>query len=238
MEIFSAPVQNQGLLLLETTSKHEAAPASLGMQKTQYDMALEQFQRAADIMKLDPNVQEILRKPRRILSVNFPVRMDDGRILLYQGFRSQHNNALGPYKGGIRFHPNVTIDEVKALSMWMTWKCAVAGIPFGGAKGGVTVNPKSLSRAELERLSRSFFSLISEIVGPFRDIAAPDVYTDSQTMAWFMDEYSKNDRNNPFAVVTGKPLIIGGSLGRDSATGRGVSVSVEEAARNLKMDLK
>ncbi|TMI23861.1 Glu/Leu/Phe/Val dehydrogenase [Candidatus Bathyarchaeota archaeon] len=208
------------------------------MQKTQYDMALEQFQRAADIMKLDPNVQEILRKPRRILSVNFPVRMDDGRILLYQGFRSQHNNALGPYKGGIRFHPNVTIDEVKALSMWMTWKCAVAGIPFGGAKGGVTVNPKSLSRAELERLSRSFFSLISEIVGPFRDIAAPDVYTDSQTMAWFMDEYSKNDRNNPFAVVTGKPLIIGGSLGRDSATGRGVSVTVEEAARHLKMDLK
>ena len=211
---------------------------SMGMQKTQYDMALEQFQRAADIMKLDPNVQEILRKPRRILSVNFPVKMDDGRILLYQGFRSQHNNALGPYKGGIRFHPNVTIDEVKALSMWMTWKCAVAGIPFGGAKGGVTVNPKGLSRAELEKLSRSFFSLISEIVGPFRDIPAPDVYTDSQTMAWFMDEYSKNDRNNPFAVVTGKPLIIGGSLGRDSATGRGVSVTVEEAARHLKMDLK
>src|SRR2546427_355469 len=210
----------------------------MGMQKTQYDMALEQFQKAADIMKLDPNVQEILRKPRRILSINFPVKMDDGRILLYQGFRSQHNNALGPYKGGIRFHPNVTIDEVKALSMWMTWKCAVAGIPFGGAKGGVTVNPKQLSHSELERLSRSFFSLISEIVGPFRDIPAPDVYTDSQTMAWFMDEYSKNERNNPFAVVTGKPLIIGGSLGRDSATGRGVSINVEEAARHLKMDLK
>ncbi len=225
-------------MLLETTSKHEAAPASMGIQKNQYDMALEQFQRAADLMKLDPNVQEILRKPRRILSINFPVKMDDGRILLYQGFRSQHNNALGPYKGGIRFHPNVTIDEVKALSMWMTWKCAVAGIPFGGAKGGVTVNPKTLSHAELERLSRSFFSLISEIVGPFRDIPAPDVYTDSQTMAWFMDEYSKNDRNNPFAVVTGKPLIIGGSLGRDSATGRGVSVNIEEAARHMKIDLK
>jgi glutamate dehydrogenase len=224
--------------LLETTSKHEAAPASMGMQKTQYDMALEQFQKAADIMKLDANVQEILRKPRRILSINFPVKMDDGRILLYQGFRSQHNNALGPYKGGIRFHPNVTIDEVKALSMWMTWKCATAGIPFGGAKGGVTVNPKQLSRSELERLSRSFFSLISEIVGPFRDIPAPDVYTDSQTMAWFMDEYSKNERNNPFAVVTGKPLIIGGSLGRDTATSRGLALSVEEAARHLKMDLK
>ncbi len=210
----------------------------MGMQKTQYDMALEQFQRAADLMKLDANVQEILRKPRRILSINFPVKMDDGRIILYQGFRSQHNNALGPYKGGIRFHPNVTIDEVKALSMWMTWKCAVAGIPFGGAKGGVTVNPKTLSHAELERLSRSFFSLISEIVGPFRDIPAPDVYTDSQIMAWFMDEYSKTERNNSFAVVTGKPLIIGGSLGRDSATGRGVSVNVEEAARHLKIDLK
>src|SRR5437773_1902806 len=239
MEIFPGRASNlEDCLLLETTSKHEAAPMSMGMQKTQYDMALEQFQRAADIMKLDPNVQEILRKPRRILSVNFPVKMDDGRILLYQGFRSQHNNALGPYKGGIRFHPNVTIDEVKALSMWMTWKCAVAGIPFGRGKGGVTVKPKGLSRAELEKLSRSFFSLISEIVGPFRDIPAPDVYTDSQTMAWFMDEYSKNDRNNPFAVVTGKPLIIGGSLGRDSATGRGVSVTVEEAARHLKMDLK
>ncbi len=224
--------------MLETTSKHEAAPSSLGMQKTQYDIAVEQFQRAADLMKLDQNVQEILRKPRRILSINFPVKMDDGRILLYQGFRSQHNNALGPYKGGIRYHPNVTIEEVKALSMWMTWKCAVAGIPFGGAKGGVTVNPKLLSKHELERLSRTFFSLISEIVGPFRDIPAPDVYTDSQTMAWFMDEYSKLDRNNANAVVTGKPLIIGGSLGRDSATGKGVAVTVEEAARHLKIDLK
>ena len=224
--------------MLETASKHEAAPASLGMQKTQYDIAVEQFQKAADLMKLDQNVQEILRRPRRILSINFPVKMDDGKILLYQGFRSQHNNALGPYKGGIRFHPNVTIDEVKALSMWMTWKCAVAGIPFGGAKGGVTVNPKLLSKHELERLSRTFFSLISEIVGPFRDIPAPDVYTDSQTMAWFMDEYSKIDRNNANAVVTGKPLIIGGSLGRDTATGKGVAVSVQEAARHLKIDLK
>ena len=208
------------------------------MQKTQYDIAVEQFQRAANVMKLDADVQEILRKPRRILSINFPVKMDDGRILLYQGFRCQHNNALGPYKGGIRFHPNVTIEEVKALSMWMTWKCAVAGVPFGGAKGGVTVNPKQLSRDELERLSRSFFSIISEIVGPYRDIPAPDVYTDSQTMAWFMDEYSKFEKNNAFAVVTGKPIIIGGSLGRDAATGRGVAVTIEEAARHLKMDLK
>jgi len=232
------PASKKAFRVLETASKFEGAPQSMGMQKTQYDIAVEQFQRAADIMKLDPNVQEILRKPRRILSVNFPVKMDDGRLLLYQGFRSQHNNALGPYKGGVRFHPNVTIDEVKALSMWMTWKCAVAGIPFGGAKGGVTVNPKQLSQSELEKLSRSFFSLISEIVGPYRDIPAPDVYTDSQTMAWFMDEYSKGEKNNAFAVVTGKPLIIGGSLGRDSATGRGVAITVEEAARHLKLNLK
>src|SRR5215831_7653040 len=226
--------------MLETTSKHEAAPGGMGMQKTQYDMAVEQFQRAADIMKVDANTQEVLRKPRRILSVNFPVRMDDGRIVLYQGFRSQHNNALGPYKGGIRFHPGVTIDEVKALSMWMTWKCAVAGIPFGGAKGGVTVDPKHLSHGELERLSRSFFSMISEIVGPFRDVPAPDVYTDSQTMAWFMDEYSRHENNNinSHAVVTGKPIILGGSLGRDSATGKGVAVTIGEAAKRLKMDLK
>jgi glutamate dehydrogenase/leucine dehydrogenase len=225
-------------LMLETISKHETSPMGMGMQKTQYDMAVEQFKRAADIMKLDANIQEILRKPRRILSVNFPVKMDDGKILLYSGFRSQHNNALGPYKGGIRYHPNVTIDEVMALSMWMTWKCAVAGIPFGGGKGGVTVNPKALSKGELERLSRTFFSMISEIVGPFRDVPAPDVYTDGQTMAWFMDEYSKREHLNPFAVVTGKPLIIGGSLGRDSATARGVVISVEEAVRHLKMNLK
>ncbi|OLC86128.1 MAG: glutamate dehydrogenase, partial [Thaumarchaeota archaeon 13_1_40CM_3_50_5] len=224
--------------VLETTSKHEAAPGGMGMQKTQYDMAVEQFQRAADIMRLDADTQEILRKPRRILSVNFPVKMDDGRIQLYQGFRSQHNNALGPYKGGIRYHPGVTIDEVKALSMWMTWKCAVAGIPFGGAKGGVTVDTKHLSKGENERLSRSFFSMIMEIVGPYRDIPAPDVYTDSQTMAWFMDEYSRFEKNNSIAVVTGKPIIIGGSLGRDAATGRGVSVTVREAAKQLKMDLK
>ncbi len=226
--------------MLETTSKHEAAPGGMGMQKTQYDMAVEQFQRAADIMKVDANTQEVLRKPRRILSVNFPVRMDDGRIMLYQGFRSQHNNALGPYKGGVRFHPGVTIEEVKALSMWMTWKCAVAGIPFGGAKGGVTVDPKHLSHGELERLSRSFFSMISEIVGPYRDIPAPDVYTDSQTMAWFMDEYSRHENNNinSHAVVTGKPIILGGSLGRDSATGKGVAVTIGEAAKRLKMDLK
>lgn len=180
---------------------------------------------------------EVLRKPRRVLSVNFPVKMDDGRLQMFQGFRSQHNNALGPYKGGIRFHPNVTIEEVKALSMWMTWKCAIVGIPFGGGKGGVTVDPKKLSRTELERLSRTYFSMIAEIVGPLRDIPAPDVYTDSQTMAWFMDEYSRLVGYNAFGVVTGKPIIIGGSLGRETATARGLAFVVAEAVKKMGIDI-
>ncbi len=224
--------------MTEVVSKHEATPRGLGEGENQYDIAVEQFERAADVIDLEPNIREVLRKPRRILSVNFPVRMDDGKIISFQGFRCQHNNALGPYKGGVRFHPGVTIEEVKALSMWMTWKCAVAGIPFGGAKGGVCVNPKELSHGELERLSRAFFSMISDIVGPERDIAAPDVYTDSQTMAWFMDEYSKHEKRNVFAVVTGKPIIIGGSLGRDTATGRGLSFVVAKAAEKLGMKLE
>ncbi len=224
--------------MTEVVSKHEATPGGLREGKNQYDVAVEQFERAADVIDLEPNIREVLRKPRRILSVNFPVRMDDGKIISFQGFRCQHNNALGPYKGGVRFHPGVTIEEVKALSMWMTWKCAVAGIPFGGAKGGVCVNPKELSHRELERLSRAFFSMISDIVGPERDIAAPDVYTNSQTMAWFMDEYSKHEKRNMFAVVTGKPIIIGGSLGRDTATGRGLSFVVAKAAEKLGMKLE
>jgi glutamate dehydrogenase/leucine dehydrogenase len=205
--------------------------------RTQYDIAVEQVERAARIIDLNSNLLEVIRKPRRILSANFPVKMDDGRIVMFQGFRCQHNNALGPYKGGIRYHPNVTIEEVKALSMWMTWKCAIAGIPFGGAKGGVTVDPKKLSRGELERLSRSYFSLIAEIIGPLRDIPAPDVYTDSQTMAWFMDEYSRHVGYNAFAVVTGKPLSIGGSLGRETATARGLAFVVAEAVKKFDMDL-
>lgn len=222
--------------MTEIVARHEAI--SYGKEtRTQYDIAVEQLERAAKLIELDENIVEILRKPRRILSVNFPVRMDNGRMMLFTGFRSQHNNALGPYKGGVRYHPNVTIDEVKALSMWMTWKCAVAGLPFGGSKGGVTVDPKRLSKSELERLSRAYFALISEILGPERDIPAPDVYTDSQIMAWFMDEYSKIVGHNEFAIVTGKPLLIGGSLGRDTATARGLAFVAEEAAKKLKIDL-
>jgi len=222
--------------MTEIVARHEAV--AYGKEtRTQYDIAVEQLERAAKVIDLDENIVEILRKPRRVLTVNFPVRMDSGKIMVFQGFRSQHNNALGPYKGGIRYHPNVTIDEVKALSMWMTWKCAIAGIPFGGGKGGVTVDPKKLSRGELERLSRAYFGLIAEIVSPDRDIPAPDVYTDSQVMAWFMDEYSKIVGHSAFGVVTGKPLLIGGSLGRDTATARGLAFVVEEAAKKMKIDL-
>lgn len=221
----------------EVVAKHEAAPQGPGIERSQYLVAVEQFERAARLLNLDGNTSSILRKPRRILSVNFPVRMDDGSIRLFEGYRCQHNNALGPYKGGIRYHPNLTIDEVKALSMWMTWKCAIAGIPFGGAKGGVIVNPRDLSRGELERVSRTFFSMISEIVGPHRDIPAPDVYTDSQTMAWFLDEFSKVHHESSFGVVTGKLVLIGGSLGRETATSRGVATATVEAAKMRGIDL-
>ncbi len=210
---------------------------TLTSEKNQFDIALEQFDRAADLMELDSNSREILRKPQKVLSVSIPVRMDDGSIQVFDGFRSQHNNARGPYKGGIRYHPQVTIHEVKALSMWMTWKCAVSDIPLGGGKGGITLNPKKLSKGELERLSRGFFTAISDIVGPEKDIPAPDVYTDPQTMAWFMDEFSKIRRYNAYGVVTGKPLNVGGSLGRGTATARGLVFIVEEAAKVLNMDL-
>ncbi len=206
-------------------------------EKNQFDIAVEQFDRAADIMQLDGNSREILRKPQRILSVSIPVRMDGGSIQVFSGYRCQHNNARGPYKGGIRYHPQVTIHEVKALAMWMTWKCAVADIPYGGGKGGITVNPRELSNGELERLSRGFFRAISDIVGPEKDIPAPDVYTNPQTMAWFMDEFSKISRHNTFGVVTGKPLNIGGSQGRGTATARGLVFTVEEAAKILNIDL-
>ena len=188
----------------EVITKHEGAPLGLGIERSQYQMAVMQFDRAAKLLNLDHNTIEILRKPRRILSVNFPVKMDDGHIRLFEGLRSQHNNALGPYKGGIRYHPKVSIEEVKALSMWMTWKCAIAGVPFGGAKGGIIVNPIDLSIGEKERMSRRYFSIISDIIGPHRDIPAPDISTDSQTMAWFVDEYSKIPEYKVCAVKIAK----------------------------------
>lgn len=203
-----------------------------------YDVAVKQLERAAKVMNLDPSAVEILKYPRRVLTVAIPVKMDDGTVKVFTGYRSQHNDALGPFKGGVRYHPNVTLDEVKALSMWMTWKCAVAGLPYGGAKGGVVVDPHKLSAGELERLSRGYFEAISMIVGPYQDIPAPDVYTNAQVMAWFMDQYSRLRGFNSFGVVTGKPLVVGGSVGRDTATARGLSFVVEEAAKKLGLRLK
>lgn len=207
------------------------------LEKNQFEIAVEQFDRAAELMNLDKNSRAILRKPQKILCVSIPVKMDDGSVQVFDGFRCQHNNARGQYKGGIRYHPQVTIHEVKALAMWMTWKCAVADIPYGGGKGGITIAPQQLSNGELERLSRGFFAAISDIVGPEKDVPAPDVYTTPQIMAWFMDEFSKIKRYNAFGVVTGKPLNIGGSLGRGTATARGLVFTLEEAAKKLNLGL-
>ncbi|MGQ4892321.1 MAG: Glu/Leu/Phe/Val family dehydrogenase [Candidatus Njordarchaeia archaeon] len=176
-------------------------------------------------------VFERLSVPERILEVAIPVKMDDGSLKVFKGFRSQHNSARGPYKGGVRFHPNVTKDEVIALSMWMTFKCALADIPYGGGKGGVIVDPHKLSQRELEQLSRNYFRAISPIVSPDIDIPAPDVYTNPQTMAWFFDEYSKYAGYNAFGVVTAKPLELFGSLGRIYSTGYGTAVAAREAAK-------
>ena len=180
-----------------------------------------------------------MANPKRVLTVSLPVKMDTGEIHVFTGFRSQHNDARGPYKGGIRYHPQVTIDEVKALSMWMTWKCAVADIPYGGGKGGIICNPKEMSDGELERMTRRYAYAIADIIGPHTDIPAPDVYTGGKEMAWIMDTYSalKGNYVQP-ELITGKPIAIGGSLGRNEATGRGLSFTVREAVKKLKINIK
>jgi len=189
---------------------------------TVWDQALAQLDQAARIMNLDPNVLEVLRSPKRTLIVSVPIRMDDGTVRTFTGYRVHHNTSRGPSKGGIRYHPSVSLEEIKALAMWMTWKCAVVGIPYGGAKGGVVVNPKDLSARELEALTRRYASEILPLIGPERDIPAPDVGTDEQIMAWIMDTYSMNSGYSVPGVVTGKPLSVGGSAGRRTATARGV----------------
>ncbi len=200
--------------------------------------AVAQFDAAADLLNLDPELRAILRIPKRELTVNFPVRMDDGSVQVFTGYRVQHNINRGPAKGGIRYDANVSIDEVRALAMWMTWKCSVVNIPFGGAKGGVIVDPRKLSRAELERLTRRYATEIASIIGPESDIPAPDVNTNPQIMAWIMDTYSMHKGYSVPAVVTGKPLSIGGSEGRMEATGRGVSVVTREACHVLGIPLE
>ena len=196
-----------------------------------------QLDAAASLLDLEPNIHTILREPMLELHVSIPVRMDDGKARVFRGFRVQHNNARGPCKGGIRFHPDETIDTIRALSAWMTWKCAVVDIPFGGGKGGVICNPKEMSNGELERLSRGYIDAIWGFIGPERDIPAPDVYTNPQIMAWMMDEYSKLRGCYTPGVITGKPLALGGSLGRGDATARGGVCTIIEAARHLDIDL-
>ena len=210
----------------------QAAPAI-----NAWEVAQHQFDLAAERLDLDPGLRAVLREPRRELTVHFPVHMDDGTVKVFTGYRVQHNLGRGPAKGGIRYHQDVTLDEVRALAMWMTWKCAVVGIPYGGGKGGVTVDPKKLSKKELEGLSRRYFTEISVLIGPERDIPAPDVNTTPQIMAWFMDTYSMHVGYTVPGVVTGKPISLGGSEGRNEATARGCVFTVVDAAAHLGMDL-
>jgi glutamate dehydrogenase (NAD(P)+) len=203
-----------------------------------YELALQNFDLAADALELSNDIREMIKYPERELTVTVPVRMDTGRIRRFQGFRVQHNTARGPAKGGIRYHPNVNIDEVRALATWMTWKCSVVNIPFGGAKGGVTCNPKELSQTEIEHISRRYASAILPLIGPGQDIPAPDVYTNPQIMAWIMDTYSMNKGYPVHGVVTGKPVCLGGSLGRSEATGRGVFCTILSACEHMRLPVK
>ncbi len=203
-----------------------------------WEVAGEQFSIAADKLHLDPNMRAILGECQRELIVHFPVRMADGVVKVFTGYRVQHNVSRGPGKGGIRYHPSVSLNEIKALAMWMTWKCAVVGIPYGGAKGGVICDPKGMSSQQLETLTRRYATEIMLLIGPERDIPAPDVGTNAQTMAWIMDTYSMHHGYTAPAVVTGKPISIGGSEGRNEATARGAVYTIIEAGKHLGMDLE
>ena len=203
-----------------------------------YRIAQIQFDIAAEYLKLDQGLRQILRTPKRVLEVSIPTKMDNGQVKVFSGYRVQHNVARGPAKGGIRYHPAVTLDEVKALAAWMTWKTATVNIPYGGGKGGVICDPKRMTKPELERMTRRYTSEILPVIGPEQDIPAPDMYTDSQTMAWIMDTYSMTKGYSTLGVVTGKPLSIGGSEGRNEATARGCLVAVEEACRVKKMSVR
>jgi glutamate dehydrogenase/leucine dehydrogenase len=210
----------------------------MGREQTALSVACEQLCIATEKLGLESEIREMLRHPKRSLIVSINVKMDDGGIGVFTGCRVQHWDARGPFKGGIRYHPNVTFDEVTALAMWMTWKCAVVDIPYGGAKGGVCCNPKEMSKGELERLTRRYTSLLLDFIGPYRDVPAPDVYTDAQTMAWIMDTYSQFKGYSVPECVTGKPLSIGGSEGREEATSRGVVICAREAAKRIDLKLR
>src|SRR5437870_4383994 len=202
-----------------------------------FESMMSRFDRAAQLLNLDPDLYAVMRVPNRELKVYIPTRMDSGRIQVFEGFRVQHNFARGPAKGGIRFSPHVNIDEVRALAAWMTMKCAVVNIPFGGAKGGVICDPAKLSERELEKITRRYTSEIMDLLGPEKDVPAPDMNTNEQVMAWIMDTFSMHARQTVTSVVTGKPMSLGGSKGRREATGRGIMIVIQQAARLLNMTL-
>lgn len=222
---------------MKTTEKNSATPKKTSL----YDNVSRQFNKAADLMELDSSIRKILGSTMNEVVVHFPVKMDDGKLEIFTGYRVQHNNAQGPFKGGLRFHPSVEIDEVKALASWMTWKGAIVGIPFGGGKGGVQFDPSKHSKNELERITRRFTFALGDTIGPEYDIPAPDVNTTPQIMAWILDTYLStrppHEANSSIHVVTGKPVESGGSLGRDKATGQGVVFMIEEWARDQNVDL-
>lgn len=202
-----------------------------------FDAVRKQLDIVEEKLGLDPSIIERLKHPRRVIIVSVPVKMDDGSVKVFTGYRVQYDMSRGPYKGGIRYHPDVDLDEVKALAAWMAWKCAVLDIPYGGAKGGVACNPKEMSRGELERMTRRYTAMLFDDIGPYKDVPAPDVYTDAQTMAWIMDTYSQFKGHLVPEVVTGKPVDVGGSEGREEATGRGVAICTREAVKHLGMNM-
>ena len=204
-------------------------------EKNPFEAMSERFDRAAQLLGLDPDLYAVMRVPSREIKVYIPVKMDTGHIKVFEGYRVQHNFARGPAKGGIRYAPDVSLDEVKALSAWMTWKCAVVNVPFGGGKGGIICNPAQMSLGELERLTRRYTAELIDFIGPDKDVPAPDMNTNEQTMAWIMDTYSMHARHTVTAVVTGKPVALGGSLGRREATGRGVMFTVNEAIKRFNL---
>ncbi|MGH9621037.1 MAG: Glu/Leu/Phe/Val family dehydrogenase, partial [Bryobacteraceae bacterium] len=211
----------------------DAAGMAAEAEINPWESAAHRFDEAAELLKLNDGIRKVLRTPGLELTVNFPALLDDGRIEVFTGYRVQHSLARGPAKGGVRFAPDVSLDEVRALAAWMTWKCAVVNIPFGGAKGGVICDPHIMSRGELERITRRYTAEIYEFIGPERDVPAPDVNTNDQTMAWIMDTYSMHQRHTVTAVVTGKPLELGGSKGRTEATGRGCMIVTLEALKRF-----
>ncbi|MDG7038220.1 MAG: Glu/Leu/Phe/Val dehydrogenase [Nitrososphaerota archaeon] len=225
-------------LRANSSEASSASKRNANGQEDPWEVALTQLKKGIDALGVSNEIYEMLSVPNREVHVELPVKMDNGKIKVFHGYRVQHNNARGPYKGGIRFHPQVSINEVKALSMWMTWKTAVLDLPYGGAKGGIVCDPKSMSNVEIESLTRRYAYAISDIIGPYKDIPAPDVYTGPKNMAWIMDVYSILNGHPEPAVITGKPLEIGGSLGRSDSTSRGVAIVAAEAAKKLNIKLK